>query len=112
MLKSARTIFIRSKTIFLTPDQLEIELRKRPELQQLELTIVRDSRLADLKIELGRPLFTYTFTFAVTSSETSILLTSGKVTAFDGNFAAPRIAKELLKRIQAARLPSTVEQKN
>jgi hypothetical protein len=95
----------------LNPAQLENELRERPEFQQMELIIVRDAKLADIKIELGRPLFTYTFTFTVTNPETSILLTSGKVKAFDGNFAAPKIAKELLKRFQAARLPSALDQK-
>jgi hypothetical protein len=30
------------------------------------------------------------------------VVASGKVIAFDGNFAAPRIAKELIMRLRAA----------
>ncbi len=69
----------------------------------MELMIVKDARVADLRIDLDRPLFTYTFTFSVSNPETSLVLKNGKVTAFDGNFAAPKIAKEILKRLQEAR---------
>jgi hypothetical protein len=103
ILKTARTLHIWSGTVYLNSDRFEHELRKRAEFQSLGLTIVKDPRAADLTIKLGRPLFTFTFTFNVTHTETSVLVTSGKVTAFDGGAAAPRIAKELLKRIQAAR---------
>ena len=51
-------------------------------------------------------MFTYTFTFSVTDPETSVLVTNGKVTAFDGTFAAPKIAGELLKRMTTARRPA------
>ena len=70
------------------------------------LVLVRDMKAADLIIDLDRPVFTYTFTFSVTNPETSVLVTSGKVTAFDGNLAAPKIAGELLKRMTMARRPS------
>jgi hypothetical protein len=103
ILKSARTIFVMSRTVYLKPDQLENDLSKLPGFKEAGLVFVRDVRTADLKIELDRPVFTYTFTFALTSTETSVLVMSGKVTAFDGNFAAPKIAKEILKQIQAAR---------
>jgi hypothetical protein len=42
-------------------------------------------------------LFTYTFTYTVTDSKTSIVLGTGKVTAFDGNSAAVKIAKQLVE---------------
>ncbi|HLG12909.1 MAG TPA: hypothetical protein VJH03_00075 [Blastocatellia bacterium] len=103
LMRSARTLFVRSETMFLKPDQLEHELKKRPGFDALGLVIVADPEVADMTINLDRPLFTYTFTFTVRSSQTSVLLFSGKVTAFNGNFAAPKIAKELLKRLGAAR---------
>jgi hypothetical protein len=68
------------------------------------LTIVKDAAKADLMVDLDRPLFTYTFTYSVSSADTRVVVTSGKVTAFDGNFAARKIAKELMKRIQSARV--------
>jgi hypothetical protein len=102
ILRSARSIFVMSNTVYLKPDQLENDLSKLPGFKEAGLVFVRDVRAADLKIELDRPVFTYTFTFVVTSMETSVLVMSGKVTAFDGNYAAPKIAKEILRRIQAA----------
>lgn len=54
-------------------------------------------------IDLDRPVFTYTFTFSVTNPETSVLVIYGKGTAFDGNFAAPKIVSELLKRFHSVR---------
>ncbi|MEW6211738.1 MAG: hypothetical protein AB1631_25500 [Acidobacteriota bacterium] len=103
IMRAAKTIFITSKTVFLKPDQLENELRKRAEFAAMELVIVKDARAADLRVDLDRPLFTYTFTFSVSNPETSIVVANGKVTAFDGNFAAPKIAKEILRRLQEAR---------
>ena len=103
ILKSARTIFVMSSTVYLKPDQLENEMSKLPGFKDAGLVFVRDARVADVKIELDRPVFTYTFTFVVTSTETSVLVMSGKVKAFDGNFAAPKIAKEILKQIQVAK---------
>jgi hypothetical protein len=89
--------------VFLKPSQLEGELRKRPEFSAMGLSVVTDPRSADLMIHLDRPLFTYTFTFSVSGVRDHVVAASGKVTAFDGSFAAPKIAKELLKRFQAVR---------
>jgi mono/diheme cytochrome c family protein len=96
-------IFVMSRTVYLKPDQLEHELGNLPEFRDLKLMIVKDRRAADLKVELDRPVFTYTFTWTVTSEETSILVFTGKTIAFDGNFAAPKIAKDIIRRIKAAR---------
>ncbi|HWO00989.1 MAG TPA: hypothetical protein VNS63_17140 [Blastocatellia bacterium] len=108
MLRSAKTILVRSDTMFLKPNQLEDELRKQPEFTAMGLVLVRDMNAADLIIDLDRPVFTYTFTFSVTNPETSVLVTSGKVTAFDGNLAAPKIAAEVVKRLRAARPASSL----
>jgi hypothetical protein len=107
ILKSARTLHVWSDTVYLNSDRFEDELRKRPEFRALGLVIVKDHRLADLSIKLGRPLFTFNFTFNVTHTKSSIMVTSGKVTAFDGGSAAPKIAREFLKRVRAAREPAT-----
>jgi hypothetical protein len=94
-------------TMFLKPDQLEDELRKRAEFEAMGLAIVKDATKADLMIDLDRPVFTYTFTYSLSSADTRVVVASGKVIAFDGNFAAPLIAKELMKRFRAARELST-----
>jgi mono/diheme cytochrome c family protein len=107
LMRSARTIFIESNTVFLKAEKLAGELQKRPEFRALGLAVVTEPKLADIHVELDRPPFTFTYAFTATSPETSLLLTSGEVIAWDGKLAAPKIAKEILKRIGAARAPAT-----
>jgi hypothetical protein len=103
-LSSVRTIVVASSTKFLKPSQVENEMRKRPEFKTLGLRIVNDKRLADLEIKLDRtsPISFY-YTFSVFNPETGILVTSGKVLAWDGHRAATEMANIIVKQIQAAR---------
>ena len=103
IMRSARTIFVRSMTVYLEAQQLENELRKRPEFRTLDLAIVKDERMADIKIDINRAEFSFNYAFTATSPQTSIVVASGKVTAWNGYFAAPRIAKDFLKQVLAAR---------
>jgi mono/diheme cytochrome c family protein len=103
IMRGARSIFVISKSVFLKSEQLEQELSKRPEFQSLGLVIVRDEKAADIRIEINRPPFTFIYAYTITHPATSVLLVEGKVTAFDGSFAAPKIAKEFLKQLQAVR---------
>jgi S1-C subfamily serine protease len=104
VLKNAKTIFVRSKTSFLTVDTLDRALTLEKDWPKLGLTIVQDQRVADLFIEIDRPLFTYVHTFVIVDKRTSILLGSGKVTAFDGTIASGGIAKEVVKIFSASRV--------
>ena len=105
LLHDAKTIRISSKTSFLTVDTLIRALTREKNWDQLGLTIVQDQRLADLLIEIDRPLFTYVHTFVITDKRTSIVLGSGKVTAFDGTIASDGIADDIDKIFAADRLP-------
>jgi hypothetical protein len=106
LLKVARIIFISSNTSFFEAIQLQNELRKQKEFQDWQLAIIDgwDKRkIADICIEVDRPLFTYTFTYKITDQRKDILLTTGKLTAFDGNAAAPLLAKRIIGDIKEAR---------
>jgi len=105
ILKDAKTICIRSKTAFLTVDTLQRELVLQKDWEKLGLTIVQDPRVADLFIDVDRPLFTYIHTFVLSDKRTSIVLGSGKVTAFDGTIASGGLTKDIVKIFAAARLP-------
>lgn len=105
-LSRAQTIFISSGTSFFEPIQLQNALLKRAEFDTWQLAVVDgwDKRnIADIIIEVDRPLFTYTFTYQVTARSTGIVLASGKITAFDGNAAAPMLAKKIIDEIKKAR---------
>ena len=102
ILKSAKTVYIHSKTSFLTVDTLDRELLLQKGWEKLGLTIVQDQRVADVLIEIDRPLFTYVHTFVIVDKKTSIVLGSGKVTAFDGTNASGGLAKDITKIFEDA----------
>lgn len=105
ILKNAKTIYIHSKTSFLTVDTLDRALALQKDWDKLDLTIVQDRRVADIFIEIDRPIFTYVHTFVIVDKKTSIVLGSGKVTAFDGTIASGGLAKDIIKIFAAQRLP-------
>jgi len=106
LLASARTFFISSGTSYFERVQLENALRKRSEFEAWEMVIIEawdKSNLADAHIEIDRPVFTFIFTYKVTDRSTGVLLASGKVTAFDGNIAAPLLAERIVEDLKKAR---------
>ncbi len=106
LLTRARTVFISSRTSFFEPIQLQNALRKRDEVDAWQLALLDgwDKRnVADLHVEIDRPLFTYTFLYKLTDRRTGIILATGKVTAFDGNAAAPKLAKRIVEEMKKAR---------
>jgi len=106
LLRNARVMYINTHTDFIDDVQLQNELRKRPEFETWQMAIVdglRKENVADIVIDIDRPLFTYIFTYRITSRSNGIILATGKVTAFDGNFAAPMLAKRIIEEIKVAR---------
>jgi len=106
LLSKARVVLISSDSSFFEEVQLQNALRKRTEFDAWQMAIVdgwgkRD--IADIIIEIDRPLFTYTFTYQITSRSNGIVLATGKVTAFDGNAAAPILAERIMEEIKVAR---------
>jgi hypothetical protein len=104
IIKNAKTVYIHSKTQFLTVDTLDHALRQQKEWPDLGLTIVEDRSTADLLIEIDRVVFTNVHTFVLSDKKTSIVLGSGKVPAFNGIIASDPMAKEIVEIFSAARL--------
>lgn len=106
LLSRGRTVYISSGTSFFEPIQLQNALGKREEFELWQMAIIDGwdkHNLADLFIEVDRPLFTYTFTYQITHRSTGIILATGKVTAFDANAAAPKLASKIVEEIKKAR---------
>jgi len=106
LLSQARILFIRSNTDYFEAVQLQNALRKMGEVDAWQIALVdawekRD--VADTEIEIDRPLFTFTFTYKITNRRNGIILATGKVTAFDGNAAAPMLASRIVEEIRKAR---------
>lgn len=107
LLKRARTFYVSSNTSYFEPVQLQNELRKRDEFDRWGMAIIdgdwNKRSAADVLVEIDRPLFTYTFTYKLTARDTGVVLATGKLTAFDGNAAAPKLAARIVEEIKKAR---------
>ena len=106
LLSRARTAYVDSDTSFFESVQLQNALRKRDEIDTWQMVMVDgwDKRnIADVIIAIDRPLFTYTFTYKITHRSTGIILATGKVTAFDGNAAAPKLAERIVEEVRKAK---------
>lgn len=106
LLRRARVVFVDSDTSFFESEQLQNALRKRQEFDTWQLVIIDNWQkrdVADVTITIDRPLFTYDFTYKITSRSSGILLAAGKVIAFDGNAAAPKLAQRIIEEMRVAR---------
>ncbi|PWT95276.1 MAG: hypothetical protein C5B55_01505 [Blastocatellia bacterium] len=106
LLRRAHIIYINSDSDFFEVVQLQNALRKREEFDLWQLAIVdgwEKRNVADIMIEIDRPLFTYIFTYQITNRANGIVLATGKITAFDGNIAAPKIAERIIEDLRIAR---------
>ena len=106
LLSNARTFFISSDTKFFEEVQLQTALQKREEMRTWQIGIIdgwANRTNADIFIEIDRPLFTYTFTYQMLDQKTGLVLGTGKVTAFDGNEAAVKLAEKIIEEIKKAK---------
>ncbi len=106
LLRRARVVYVTSSTSFFEDELLQNALRKRDEFDSWQMVIVDgyDKRnVADVIINIDRPLFTYTFIYTIINRGNGIVLATGKVTAFDGNLAAPKLAERIIEDMRVAR---------
>jgi hypothetical protein len=106
LLSNARTVFITSNTDYFEPVQLQNALLKQPAFESWQMAIIdswTQREIANIIIEIDRPIFTFTFTYQITHRGTGVVLATGKVNAFDSNAAAPELAKRIVEEIKKAR---------
>ena len=102
VLRSAQTIFIRTKSAYFKPAALEQALLDRNEFQAWNMFISRDETDADLIIEVDRKLFTNRFVYSVIDPHTNRVLLSGKIGSLGGTVEG-QIANGFVKRLQRFR---------
>lgn len=101
-LAEVRLIHIDSHTEYLKDETLENELSKKPEFAELGLALTRDPKTADLVVEVRRSNFQAKFPYRAFDARTKIVLTTGEFRSIGGS-AGEKIARDLLKKIAAAR---------
>ena len=110
IVRTAKTIFVESHTIWMKGNLLQDALYVRPEIKDWGIRIVDDRNEADIYIDVTRPFLTYNWIFKMISPKTGTVLGEGKVTAIDRPAAAQRLAIDIINRIRSTRptaAPST-----
>jgi len=108
ILRSARSIFVESHTIWMKGNLLQDALYMRPEMREWGIRIVDDRNGADIYIDVTRPFLTYDWIFKMINPKTGVVLGEGKVTAIDGPAAAQRLAIDIVNQIRGVRpVPAT-----
>jgi hypothetical protein len=101
-LRSARSIFIRTKSVYFKPETLENSLLEQDEFQQWGLSVTRIEAEADLVIEVGRKVFTTSFIYSVIEPRSQKVVASGRVNSIGGTVEG-KIRHSLMKKLRAAR---------
>jgi hypothetical protein len=109
IIEDAKTVYVHSKTMFITVEAMVLALTQQKEWPSLGLTIVQDPNAADLLIEVSRVKFTNVHTFVLSDKKTSIVLNSGNEIAINGAIASSSLAKDIVAIFSAARLASPVK---
>jgi len=108
ILRSARTIFVESHTIWMKGNLLQDALYVRPELRKWGIRIVDDRKEADIYIDVTRPFLTYDWVFQMIGSKTGTEIRKGRVTAIDGPAAAQRLAIDIVNQIRSVRRSTSI----
>jgi len=101
-LRSAQTIFIRTKSVYFNPAALEQSLLDREEFQQWGFMISREESDAELIIEVNRKLFTNRFVYSVIDPKLKRVLLGGKIGSLGGTVEG-QIADGFIKRLRRVR---------
>ena len=108
VLRSFRTLFAESHTIWMKAKVLQDALYVRPELRDWGIRIANDRNAAEMYVDVTRPFLTWDWDYRMICTRTGTVLGKGKIIALDGQAAAPRIAMEIVNRIRSVRpLPPT-----
>ena len=101
IMRNAKIIYIRKKTIYIEAPELENELLKQREFQRWGLAITRNETDADLIIEVGHKIFTR-FVYTVLDPRTNTVVASGKLSSLGGTLST-KIAKRFIENMQRVR---------
>lgn len=100
ILRNAKIFYIYSDSVLISEKMMINALMKKPEFEKWNLAIVKDSKLADVLINVEHQLFTWDYRFTMSDRKTSIVLASGKVTVWDGKIASGKFAKMIIAKLK------------
>src|SRR5262245_1544579 len=101
-LKTFRTMFVYSDTVYLDTEVLRNALMKRFEIHAWKIAL-GDKDSADVLIKVTRPVFTFDWRYRMTDPATSQELGAGRIVAWDGKRAADALAADIARTIGRVR---------
>jgi hypothetical protein len=104
--EEARLIYVEIRTSLCKPVMLHNALLKyAPQLDEWRLKITDDARRAGITVTVEHIPMTFFYTFSIRDRRAGTILGAGRVTAWDCNFAAPELAKGIVRRLGAVHKP-------
>jgi len=101
--KTVRTFAVKSDT-WLVPNDLVVQsIQNNKDFGGLDLVLVNDWQLAQVRVEVGYIDWTFDYTYKAIDQKRDVLIASGKVTAFNGYLAAPEIADAVIEKMKEDR---------
>jgi hypothetical protein len=111
LLRIARSISVCSRDTHIPPDTLIGEVLAQKGFRDFDLNFTRDTRAADLVIQIDHPLHFWDFSYLVIDRRTDIVLASGSVIAWDGIRAAPLLASKIVADLKDVRQTNAAQLK-
>jgi hypothetical protein len=100
-LRTARVIYVRSISVFVTTEDIENKLRRNRDFQRFGMVITRQEADADLILEVRRSVLTK-FVFTAIDPGTLVVVASGKLSSLGGTVDG-KVAKLFMKQVTSAR---------
>ena len=107
LLRIARSISVCSRDSHIPADTLIAEVLAQKGFRDFDLNFTRDTRAADLVIQIDHPLHFWDFSYLVIDRRTDIVLASGSVIAWDGIRAAPLLARKIVSDLKEVKQTNT-----
>lgn len=107
LLRNAKIFYISSDSVLISEKMMENALMKMPEFANWKLAIIKDSKNADILINVEHQLFTFDYRYTMTDRKTSLVLASGKVTVWDGKIASRKFAEKIVAKLREIKSAKT-----
>jgi hypothetical protein len=101
--KTVRTFAVKSDTWMVPNDLVVQSIQNNKDFAGLDLVLVNDWQLAQVRVEVGYIDWTFDYTYKAIDQKRDVLIASGKVTAFNGYLAAPEIADAVVEKMKKDR---------
>ena len=103
ILRKFHSMYVISKTVYAKPEVIQSALQKEPALAAWGIVLVSDPQVADLRLTIDRPLFTFTWTYELAHQNSGIILDTTRVKGTSDGVIAPKVAHTVVEKIATVR---------